>query len=184
MVRTQSLTLREMPKGQNVDIELRVKKIKDTACLAPNQVRDTIIRSIFIQSVYETKMNGRFRGFLNGNPQDTVTLTFDGYKFWGGDYVTYYHNFVRGWSIGLSGRIFTAYRQARFGTQDVFAIDSSQAPAPGKKFGWTIYGRSALKRNGQTQIRYSVRRICVATNTNTLLSDSTLFLSFQGRKID
>jgi hypothetical protein len=183
---TKSISLSNFPYGQPITIKLVTTKAQTkNNCLLTTQLKDSLTRTIYISHPWVdnrrvTKVYGRFRGILNNNPNDTITLSFVGDSindFFPYGYV-YTYNFIRDSSLNyLDDYLFVAYRTATFGSRD------NQTKSPNDTVGYALWGRIDCTVNGNVRIHFVTRKKTFSLNPFVLHSVTTQSNFFNGRRI-
>jgi len=190
-----------IPYRTQIPIQLVVhRKPAPDGCLMPFEMKDSVVRNLFcIQPRIDTPstlMSGRFRGYRNGNPQDTATLTFlidtvsirlsqagslTFGNFWPGEYFCWWN----------STACQLQYRQVAFGDREL----NEQRLRDRQGVYWTVndtlaialYGRGIRRYDGTVEFRYWAARQVAAVPWEfygTLKKNEYRYFTFTGRKIE
>ena len=186
---TRSFTLHDLPADQPVVVELRVRKKQASPCLdsAKGDFTDTLRRTFVYDSHRQTVISGRFRGFRNGNVNDTATLTFIPFNevIDGGVLInrTYYYNFNPGKNIYWHWDYpAMALRMGQFGELDQGYTDSSfSMDRYGPIHYIILFGNVIMSKAGIAKFTYTLEQQ-IAQNGQLLSSDTT-HVTFEGQKI-
>lgn len=151
IVKTKMFSRNRFPSDTPVPIKLKVKRKKDkNGCLLDNELVDSLKKTITNLSAYtKTKLSGRFFGYLNNNPEDTITLTLMPDSLVPGrPYKSITYNFVRNkLFVSFNEENIITHRQVQFGSSDGFyPLNDSVAVF--------IYGIGKIGQGGETNIRY------------------------------
>lgn len=181
-----------VPIGRPFPITLVVThKANPNNCLNPSQLKDSVTRNIVVLPRYATYgkhlIRGRFRGYLNGNPSDTVTLTFVSdsvrpddnfpkiytYNFWPK------HKFFTSYSPDFE---FRSYRMITFGETGQLGT----APPPNLNDpsypSLALWGVAEIAQSGLVRMHYCTR-VRYYDQNNRVVADTFRSCHFIGRKL-